>query len=52
MGGKPKTSTPKDMRLKSNNPLAGKHAVVGRKASAPPQQHKPVENGSKSDGNC
>lgn len=27
MGGKPKTSTSKDMRLKENNPNAGKPAA-------------------------
>jgi len=29
MGGKPKTNTPKDMRLKENNPNAGKPKPAG-----------------------
>lgn len=38
MGGKPKTNTPADQRLKANNPNAGKK----KKQSMPPSQ-QPVQ---------
>jgi len=38
MGGKPKTSTPKDMRLKANNPNAGKPRA--KPAISPPKGMK------------
>lgn len=43
MGGKPKTNTPKDMRLKANNPNAG----ATNKTTQPTKPAAPKKTGGK-----
>lgn len=46
MGGKPQKNTPADMRLKRNNPNAGKPAAPKPVAPAQTQPPKPKKGGS------
>lgn len=40
MGGKPQKNTPADMRLKANNPNAGKSKPAQQKPAQPPKKAK------------
>jgi hypothetical protein len=45
MGGKPNPGTPKDMRLKSNNPNAGKPKAAAPKPVLPTKPTAPKKGG-------